>query len=554
VSRRAPAGAVAMALAAALLALAPAARAGTAQRALAPAARAGTAQRALASAASAGTAACAGRAPVRVPGRGDLQVFAIQFEQRVAEMTSYAAIDDYVDCYFRRYVAPYRDPRLPGLVVFNELSAISFGAEGSAGAPARAFSTTPAAAAAGQATNEPLGALGGAIGLVAATHARQLAYYELRFPTAPQSLARVFLALTDTYVRAIWGSFAAAARRYRVSVVVGAPLPALEGSAACAAAGYPGWAACPGWRSSSAPAAVAALSDPDLGRVRSVYVATTPAVENVALVFSPRGQLVAIQPKVNLTPIEQEIGFTPAPISSAQAIPLPGAPFVRLGIAISLDAFEHAPAANPCQAAGDYVGCLAARGANLLLQPEFNDGTPHCPSWSSFETACGPPVWQPLDWMLSSWWDVRHLAALRYAVNPFMVGNLYDLTADGQSAIFARSDPRARRGAYAGDDRARSLYEDPPSLAADDGLQPGFLALAPWVVGGRVRAEPGLPAGDQRSLQSCEEGLVPGSGVRSGPCRENGYLVTALIARLRFPARRTGHRPARRRGAPARRR
>src|SRR5579875_1126550 len=366
--------------------------------------------------------ACPGRAPVRVPGRGDVQVFAIQFAQSIPAVASYASIDAYVGCYFRRYVAPYRDRRLPGLVVFNELSAISFGAEGSEGAPARAFAATPAAAAAGQATNEPLGALGGAIGLVAATHQRQLGYYALRFPAGTQSLARVFLALTDTYVRSIWGSFAADARRYRVSLIVGAPLPTLNGSAACAAAGYRGWSACPGWRSTSSPLAVAALSDPDLGHVRSVYAADTPQVENVALVFSPAGRLVAIQPKVNLTAIEQEIGFTPAPIFTAQAIPLPGASRVRLGIAISLDAFEHAAASAPCQSAGDYVGCLAARGANLLVQPEFNDGTPHCPSWSSFESACGEPVWQPLDWMLSSWWDVRHFRAFRYAINPFMVG------------------------------------------------------------------------------------------------------------------------------------
>jgi predicted amidohydrolase len=481
--------------------------------------------------------ACGGPPPTLVPGAGDVQVFAIQYEQEVAQMASYASIASYVDCYFRRYVGPYRDRRLPGLVVFNELTSILFGVEGSEGTPARVFASTPAATEPGNATNEPLGALGGAIGLVAATHSRQLGYYEARFPRAPQSLARVFLALTDTYVRAIWGSFAAAARRYHVTVVVGAPLPVLDGGSACAAAGYGGWVACPGWTRSSAPAALAALSDPDLGgHERDVYVASTPEVENVALVFGPSGRLVALQPKVNLTPIESELGWTPAPMSTVHAIPLPGATGTRLGIAISLDAFEHARASRPCATAADYVGCLAARGANLLAQPEFNDGTPHCASWSTYSTACGEPLWQQLGWMLSSWYDVRHFRAFRYAVNPFMVGNLYDLTGDGQSAIFARDDPRARRGHYVGDGpQAVSLYPDPAALAAYDGSQPGFLALAPWVVGGRVRYDPQLPVGDPRSLESCENGLVSGSGVRTGPCREDDYVSTALVARLRLP-------------------
>jgi hypothetical protein len=237
-------------------------------------------------------------------------------------------------------------------------------------------------------------------------------------------------------------------------------------------------------------------------------------------------------------------------MSTVRAVPVPGLGRVRLGIAISLDAFEHRRARHPCASAADYVGCLAARGANLLLQPEFNDGTASCPSWSSFQQACGPPTWQPLAWMLSSWWDVRHLRAFAYAVNPFMVGNLYDLTGDGQSAIFARADPRARRNAYAGDRQALSYYPDPRSLAPLDGPQPGFLALEPWVIGGRLRFLPGLPAGSAASLQSCEAGLAPGSGVERGSCAENRYLSGALIARLRYPGRRG--RPVRQRGGPNR--
>jgi predicted amidohydrolase len=484
----------------------------------------------------ASTAACAGRPEQNVHGNGNVQVFAMQFKQSVDATASYASIAGYVNCYFRRYVAPYRDRHVPGLVVFNELTAITFGLEGQAGALAREFAATPAATAVGHTTNEPLGALGGAIGLVAATHLPQIAYYEAQFPQTRISLARVFLAITDTYVRAIWNSFAADARRYDVTVVVGAPLPILDNRTACGANHYPGWIACPGWTTSSSPATVAALGEPSaVGIQHRVYVALTPNVENVALVFGPSGKLINLQPKVNLTSIEQEIGFTPAPMSTVHPIALPGARGVRMGIAISLDAFQHQPSAKPCQSDSDFVGCLAAEHVNLLLQPEFNDGTPECASWSTYSTACGTPAWQQLGWMLSSWYDVRHFSAFRYAVNPFMVGNLYDLTGDGQSAIFARDDRRARPGAYVGDDDASSLYPDPANLAPYDGLQPGFLAVVPWLISSRVRDNTALSAGDPGSLESCENGLVPGSGVRTGRCAENGYEPTAITALLQLP-------------------
>jgi predicted amidohydrolase len=479
------------------------------------------------------TAACAGSPEVVVHGKGDVQVFAVQFKQSVAATRSYTSIASYVDCYFRRYVAPHRDKHLPGLVVFNELTAITFALEGNAGLPARLFATTPAATAIGHTTNEPLGALGGAIGLVAASHLPQIAYYTARFPDDRLSLARVFLAVSDTYIRAIWNSFAVDARRYGVTVVVGAPLPILDGRAACAGNHYPGWVACPGWTKSTSPAQVATLAT--TGGAHSVYVAQTPNVENVALVFGPDGALVNLQPKVNLTPIEQEIGFTPAPIGTVHAIPLTGAPGVRMGVAISLDAFQHTGTAEPCTSASDFVGCLASKHVNLLLQPEFNDGTPQCASWSTYSSACGAPAWQQLGWMLSSWYDVSHFASFDYAINPFMVGNLFDLTGDGQSAIFARHDPRARAGSYVGDEDPISLYPDPSYLSPYEGLKPGFLALTPWLSSSRVRDDTTLSAGDPGSLESCENGLVPGSGVKTGPCAENGYQPTAITAMLRLP-------------------
>jgi hypothetical protein len=145
--------------------------------------------------------------------------------------------------------------------------------------------------------------------------------------------------------------------------------------------------------------------------------------------------------------------------------------------------------------------------------------------------------------------------SFRYAVNPFMVGNLFDVSGDGQSAIFARGDPRAVSYWYAGDsDPALYDHVDAYTTIADnrglpyDGHKPGFLALSPWFVPEssanalfRDRT-PALSPGDPGSLRSCVKGLAPGSGVtpgagvtRGGPCYENNYRSDALVADL-FPA------------------
>lgn len=79
-----------------------------------------------------------------------------------------------------------------------------------------------------------------------------------------------------------------------------------------------------------------------------------------------------------------------------------------------------------------------------------------CARWSDSSAACpNAPVWQPLEWMMSSWYDVQARRAdgrwlyphQRSVVNPFRVGNLLcNLTGDRQSAIIARGNPRAGLG------------------------------------------------------------------------------------------------------------
>jgi predicted amidohydrolase len=526
-------------------------------------------------------ASCGLPRPKVVRGHGRVQVVAVQFKQSIPAVASYASIAQQLDCYFATYVGPYRRPGRPQLVVLDELTGLTFGLAGSRGALARAFDTTPVATAPGQLTGQPLGALAGAVGLVGTAYAGPLAFYTTRFPTAyagallhdatviahggiavPASF--VFLAATDTYVRAFVQTFSALARRYHATVAAGGLLPVLTSKTQCAANGYSGWVACPGWRATSDPAALAALSDPDLPGVRQVYEAVTPTVSNATFFFAPNGRLYDIQPKVNLTPVELELGWQAAPPSTIHAIrmydrrgrPVPG---VRIGDAISLDAFQHANDPQPCSDPRAYIACLASQRVNVLLQPDFNDATADCASWADYQSSCRQtPVWQPLEWMFSSWYDLEARRAggrflypsFRYAVNPLMVGNIYDITGDGQSAIFARGDRRAHRGFYVGDSgAAQGPYPDltgtdslsspaaPASLRALDGPRPGFLAELPWVLPATVldRDNPSLPAGSSGSLESCTDGLAPGSGVRIGPCAENAYRAGAIVANLMLP-------------------
>ncbi|MGI8610407.1 MAG: hypothetical protein ACR2MY_14490 [Candidatus Dormibacteria bacterium] len=534
-------------------------------------------------------------------GGGQLRVFAMQHKQDLADDATYQSIRDSLDCELAARVDPYRAADHPNLVVYNELNGLAYGTEGSRGAAAR--SGGPAATLGDQLVGV---AGGGGIGTVAAGYGPPLSYYTARFGVpagVPGTVSRLFTALTDTMVRAVVENVSALAKKHGVYIVFGAPLAVQEG-AACTGQ-YAGWVACPGWHRSTSPADIAALQDPDLAPAPFVYVADTDAIDNVALFFGPDGALYDMQPKVNLTGIEiGTLGWHQAAATTIHAIPLEGNdaarfPQVRMGVGISLDAFETATSAAACPveaSAGtrsnpfpQFMQCLDSKGVNVLLQPEFNDGSKDCASWTDFTEDCGAAQasWQPLSWMRSSWFAVQGRAPsgaflfphFRYAVNPFLVGNLFDITGDGQSAIFARDDPRARPGWYAGD-RSAALYNgtgvgtytdraDDPRYRRFEGPQDGFLALTPWVIPEgspgaayrcrpMVRAKPdcqtatGPPAstpgalaiGEPGSLQSCEKGLAPGSGVASGTCAENQYRASVLVADL-FP---TGTAPT---GRPA---
>ena len=433
----------------------------------------------------------------------------MQFKQEAHQVVSYDAYRTKLECMIRDDVAPRLARDRPNLVVFNEDTGLETIATGSRGLAARAIAANPAHEPSCETLGVPCGTLA-AIGALDAGYAKQLAAYRARFPGLGP-ISGVFVAATDTFVRAFMQTFSEMARRYGVYIVASNTQAR--------------------FRESTASTDIDTFMDPDLPRPRSVYVATGPAVYDTAFVWGPhdvRGgppmlrNVVATNDKVPLTALEQQIGLTPgvstgpAAVANLRPYAIPGTA-ARLGIATSLPAFAYGepPAgADPCSDTSTYyMRCLDKLGANVVLQPDANPGR-----WAGN----GSSYWQPLEWMGSAYRAVSDPSVhFAYAVNPLMVGNLADLAFDGQTAI-AQRGLRGPGCAYVGDSALDPADGDPASAAPFAGFKPQFLALAPWV----------FDDGPRSQLRAEGAKLAPGS---HDPL-ENDYVETAAIADLTFPA------------------
>ncbi|MCD0174941.1 carbon-nitrogen hydrolase family protein, partial [Deinococcus sp. 14RED07] len=222
---------------------------------------------------------------------------------------------------------------------------------------------------------------------------------------------------------------------------------------------------------------------------RGDHLTRTPGLlTNQTVLLDPQGDLIGVTDKIHLTPDEQGGGvdLTPGDPRELRVFPTPAG---DLGVAISLDAFRP-----------DVIGSLEAQGCTVLLQPDAN-GSP----WTAREGLPPDPANlrdQPVAWLESSW-QVTSTTRIRYAVNPMVVGNLLDLTFDGQSGITGPHEEAPRPRSY--------VMTDP---------RPGFLALTPWV-------EDGPPEQLRRTGQLLAAG--------SGHPRENAYLTDTLHADLTLP-------------------
>ena len=436
-----------------------------------------------------------------------LRVFAIQFRQDPAAMTSTNSFKRAIDCAMRTEVAPHLARGRPNLVVFDEDIGLETLAAGSRGAKARALLRHGVASCSGQAS--PCATLA-TLSAIDQGYGRALTYLGRTFPGLQDQLGRAFVAATDQFVRTFMTTMAAEALRYRVYVVASntqAPFALTRD-----------------------PAAVAALRDPAEKHVHAVYAPTRGLAYDQTFIWGPRvihrhaapplANLMRINRKVPLTGFELALGFAqgpatgPAAAANLKPVAVPGTG-ARLGFATSLPAFEYgspAPGHECSDVSVTYMRCLDKLGANVMIQADANDG-----AWSG---ADGMELWQPLSWMGSAYRAVSDPSVhFAYAVNPFMVGNLADTPFDGQSAILERG--RHGAGCHYVGNRAVVSGDDLGRFAPYAGPKPQFLALAPWVVAD----------GPRPALRSVGAALAAGSGSRH-------YVQTAVIADLPFPVDR----------------
>jgi len=448
---------------------------------------------------------------------GGVRVFAMQYKQEARNVVSLETFRTKIECLIRTDVLPHLAHDRPNVVAFNEDIGLFTVGTGSRGAGARAIldgSARPNCSGQGAPC-----AAAAALGALYEGYAKEIAYYRSKFPDM-KPVSAPFVAATDTFVRGFMTTFSDLAHRYKIYIL---------GSSDQAP-----------FAVSTNAADIAALADPDRPRPSFVYVASDSNVYNEAFMWGPRDvkssgpgalrNLVAQNRKVPLTSVENTFQFSPGPAMGPAAVDnlrpyaIPGSR-IKLGFATSLPAFTYGDpprGIDPCSDTSKYyMRCLDKLGANLVMQDEANPGP-----WVGAD-GDGIEKWQPLSWMTSTYRassdPTVHFA---YNVTPMLVGNLADLTFDGQSAITQRG-LRGPGCHYIGN--ARFVPgEDRPDLREYAGSRPRFLAIAPWV----------RPDGARADLRALGEKLNYGSGDRL----ENDYLETAIVADLPYPPdpRRSG--------------
>ena len=133
-------------------------------------------------------------------------------------------------------------------------------------------------------------------------------------------------------------------------------------------------------------------------------------VHNVCYTYSPNGERVLVQRKINLVPLEQEAGLNLC--AAPRELPNVNTPAGKLGVLICLDGFYH-----------ELIDQHAERGVRILAMPSFN----------------------PLPWTKeeAQGWENGLLAGVQrhpdmIGVNPMGVGGFFDVRAEGQSSIVAQ--------------------------------------------------------------------------------------------------------------------
>jgi len=392
------------------------------------------------------------------------RVFGVGTKITMDAYASESGFEHNMDCYMQA-LSPYLSKTVPNIVVFPEHVGLPLVFSGPRGTNARDAQTVMSAMV------DLLG-----------SYITGVNYYESKYPDLKSEPARyIFLAATDTMWRPFYNTFSTLAKKYHTYIV------------ACTDV-------CDQITTSTNQNDIQTFGE--AGQT-NVYLPENSNVYNTAFVFAPDGTIIGSVKKVNLVPEEYSLlNLTSGTLQDVRAISIPGTT-VKLGIAISLDAFVSS-----------FLNWLSNQGANVVIQPDANDGL-----WAN-----DPNNWQPDGWLGSTMGSIQPVnPTLIYNVNPMMTGNLFDVVFDGQSAITARIDQRASRNInYIGND---------PLTPAYNSVYPGggFLVLGPWVMADPGITDTSLSLSQRRAILAQEGASLTQTGAHA-----NQYISTIVWADIQI--------------------
>jgi predicted amidohydrolase len=162
--------------------------------------------------------------------------------------------------------------------------------------------------------------------------------------------------------------------------------------------------------------------------------ALSPKIYNTSYLFDLAGKVIGYQDKVHLLELEQKEGLymTAGDLEDIKAF---DTTLGKIGIAVCLDSFKE-----------DVIDRLREQKADILIQPSANPL-----HWED---------WQQEEWLDSSYKYTHKLQYFKYAINPMMNGEFFDLGFYGQSSIISRENTN----------NLKNFFDLPP--------QDGFLAIS----------------------------------------------------------------------------
>lgn len=309
-----------------------------------------------------------------------VQLFAVQPRVDVDTYGSVAAFEAAVRRQ-ARMVADRRVPGLPALAVWPEMFASFLPLAGHLDKVARCPSTDAA------------------MRRVAIGMARRLIRAAWR--TRPRSMDEAFMAAVAPEVwRTWWTTFSSVARDHDIWIVAGSAL-------------------------------VPANS---LGADTPAFEPESARFFNTSLTFSPEGRAVSVTRKVNVVPTQEDVlhmsSGDPADLSAVDT------PFGKVGTLICYDGFREAhtsaePGFLPCAPVLDRLG------VDIIAQPSAN-AWPWDAPWA-FNDA-GENKLRSEQWFDEGLFaSMSRLDHVRYAVNPQLVGRLFDVAFEAPSLILERT-------------------------------------------------------------------------------------------------------------------